>query len=190
MPELTEIVEQERKSRPHNSFVCKIFPVNPLGARFCGERGGSANRNCKRIMDLEEKSKKNEERRSRSIRSSPSANSFLRLNRLLAHVVGNVRQLALIRTHRVQIADLPDQIERTQSLPHLLTPGIDDRDFSASYDIGSGLRDRAAAARNRRANLDCLSLRVLQLGQKPALMNRGAGPVGVDDFAVRRSHHV
>lgn len=52
------MVEQERKSRPHNSFVCKIFPVNPLSARFCGEQGGSANHNCKRIMDLEEKSKK------------------------------------------------------------------------------------------------------------------------------------
>src|SRR3984957_13028212 len=190
MPELTEMVKQERKSRPPNSFVCKIFPVNPLSARFCGERGGSANHNCKRIMDLEEKSQKNEERRSGSIRSSPSANRFLRFNRLLAHVVGNVGELAFIGEHCVEIADLPDQIERTQSLPNLLARGIDDRDFSADYDIGSGLRNGAAAARNRRTNLDCLSLRVLQLGQQAALMNRGAGPVRVDDFAARRSHHV
>ena len=48
---------------------------------------------------------------------------------LLADVVGNFGEIALVRRNRGEIVRLADQIKRAQSFPHLIDGGINVGDF-------------------------------------------------------------
>ncbi len=68
----------------------------------------------------------------------PFSDRLLRLYRLLSHVVGNVRQVALVGANGGEIIGLADEIESAQRFPHLIGCRIDDRDFRSCGDIRPG----------------------------------------------------
>src|SRR5207302_5353167 len=57
---------------------------------------------------------------------SALANGFVREHCLLPDAVGDLRKFALVRKNGWQILWLANQIKRTQCLPYLLRPRIDD----------------------------------------------------------------
>src|SRR5258707_2922492 len=69
-----------------------------------------------------------------TLRCASGLDRFFCLRRLLTHIIGNVRQIALVWTDRRQIVQLADEIQRPQRLPHLFSAGIDHRNFGASHD--------------------------------------------------------
>jgi hypothetical protein len=58
---------------------------------------------------------------------------------LLAEMIGDFGQLALVGRDGRQVVGLADEIEGSQGFPHLLTAGIHGSDLGADTDILSGL---------------------------------------------------
>src|SRR5258708_40262537 len=65
----------------------------------------------------------------RSLPSVSASYCLVRLDRLLANVVGDIRQVALIGANGGKIVGLPDQVKRAQGFPYLVGRGIDYSQF-------------------------------------------------------------
>ena len=65
---------------------------------------------------------------------------------LLADVIGNVREFALIRLHGREVFRLADEVKRAKRLPHLLVRGINGGEKSSLFHLLARLSGKCVEA--------------------------------------------
>ena len=105
----------------------------------------------------------------------------------MADAVGDIREIALVGADGGQVFRLADQVERPEGFPNLVCVGIYNGDLSACGYVRA-CRDHSADAAGDRGADFCGLLGICdrEFCDQPALMDGGAGAVGVDDFAGLR----